>query len=256
MPGKRQKLDNSSYKNTRGIDYFFEKQRQNVPQQISSPSTIYDMDLVNKTNLTDEELARKLQAEWNKEDTSLRLQLQNSNPRHESANSDSAPSRLHSCTRNENLHNSETSREQKDVCTEKSLDIVSIEKTQFTTLSLQHTGNGDETVTSEIPFDQNPLKFNPSKYLEDLQRKFNAGEGNVSYAILTRCFVLVNNTSSRIKIVDTLVNFLRLLIEGDPSSLLPSVRIDIQNWSISFSSYSKVNPTFLRLSNSMRTRCG
>jgi DNA ligase-1 len=35
--------------------------------------------------------------------------------------------------------------------------------------------------------------------------------------------VLVNSTTSRIRIVDTLVNTIRLLIEGDPPSLLPAV---------------------------------
>jgi DNA ligase-1 len=40
---------------------------------------------------------------------------------------------------------------------------------------------------------------------------------------LTRCFILINSTTSRIKIVDTLVNLLRTIIEGDPSSLLPAV---------------------------------
>ena len=48
-------------------------------------------------------------------------------------------------------------------------------------------------------------------------------EGGATYALLTRCFVLVSGTTSRIKIVDTLVNCLRLLIEGDPDSLLPAV---------------------------------
>lgn len=37
--------------------------------------------------------------------------------------------------------------------------------------------------------------------------------------------MLVNSTQSRIKIVDTLVNLLRTIIEGDPDSLLPTVCI-------------------------------
>ena len=36
--------------------------------------------------------------------------------------------------------------------------------------------------------------------------------------------MLVNSTQSRIKIVDTLVNLLRVIIEADPKSLLPTVR--------------------------------
>jgi DNA ligase-1 len=47
--------------------------------------------------------------------------------------------------------------------------------------------------------------------------------GHITYALLTQGFILINSTQSRIKIVDTLVNLLRTIIEGDPESLLPAV---------------------------------
>ncbi len=74
-----------------------------------------------------------------------------------------------------------------------------------------------------MPFDESPLTFNLAKYVTELQGHWAAEGGDASYAILTRCFVLVNSTQSRIKIVDTLVNLLRVIIEADPNSLLPTV---------------------------------
>jgi DNA ligase-1 len=92
------------------------------------------------------------------------------------------------------------------------------------TLSLQSTASAEDIISSNVPFDENPLTFNPSKYVAELQGHWAAEGGDASYAILIRCFVLVNSTQSRIKIVDTLVNLLRVIIEADPKSLLPTVR--------------------------------
>lgn len=71
-----------------------------------------------------------------------------------------------------------------------------------------------------VPLDSDPLSFNPDDYksLAD-----NWPDGKATYGLLTRAFVLVNATRSRIRIVDTLVNVLRILIRLDPSSLLPAV---------------------------------
>jgi len=80
------------------------------------------------------------------------------------------------------------------------------------------------------------LTFEPAKYIEDLQGHWAAEGGNASYALLTKCFVLVNSTQSRIKIVDTLVNLLRVIIEGDPSSLLPTVRVNTLPYTSCFQS--------------------
>ena len=97
------------------------------------------------------------------------------------------------------------------------------------TLSLQSTTTSKDTLTESIPLDESPLTFDPAQYIPQLKQHWaSEGEGegeggSATYALLTRCFVLVSGTTSRIKIVDTLVNCLRLLIEGDPDSLLPAV---------------------------------
>ena len=71
-----------------------------------------------------------------------------------------------------------------------------------------------------IPLDSDPLSLNPDDYQSLADSWPN---GKATYGLLTRAFVLVNATRSRIKIVDTLVNLLRILIRLDPSSLLPAV---------------------------------
>lgn len=146
--------------------------------------------------MTDEELARKLQQEWNQEEDN-----------HAKA-AEQKPSTLEL---EESVSNSAKSKETKDI------------QPNLKTLALQSTANDEDLIASNIPFDENPLSFEPSKYLPDLQRHWAAEGGHATYAILTRCFVLVNGTTSRIKIVDTLVNTLRVLIEGDCESLLPAV---------------------------------
>lgn len=91
------------------------------------------------------------------------------------------------------------------------------------TLSLQSSSGTEDTISLSIPFDQSPLTFDSTTYAEELRMHWAAEGGDASYAFLTRAFILVNSTTSRIKIVDTLVNFLRVLIEGDPASILPAV---------------------------------
>ena len=91
------------------------------------------------------------------------------------------------------------------------------------TLSLQSVASSVDSVSESIPFDQSPLTFDPGDYVPALKAHWEKDDGNASYALLTRCFVLINGTASRIKIVDTLVNCLRVLIEADPGSLLPAV---------------------------------
>lgn len=81
----------------------------------------------------------------------------------------------------------------------------------------------EEVASSTIPLDESPLTFEPAKYIPALKDAWAAEGGDASYALLTRCFIIVGGTTKRIKTVDSLVNCVRLLIEADPSSLLPAV---------------------------------
>ncbi|CAK7270613.1 hypothetical protein SEPCBS57363_004191 [Sporothrix epigloea] len=206
-PTKKRKLDTESGKSTqpRGLEYFFSKQRNNggsssssAPHspQVTAGTSKTDADAV---EMTDEELARKLQAEWDEEN---RREQQGSN----------LP-----VTTVASVHEA----------VEKAVPLALL-PAKNNTLSLQSVATAEDLLATTIPLEESPLLFEPTKYTTVLQKQWAAassgsGSGGASYAFLTRCFVLVNATQSRIKIVDTLVNCLRILIEADPASLLPAV---------------------------------
>lgn len=203
-PAKKRKRDNAdnSPKPFRSIESFFRSPQKPATRADLRSSATAPSD---PPALTDEELARKIQAEWDNEDT---------------------PNR------------------QDDMCIEPESDpVVPIQrskppdglqqnqlslppaspKNSKVVLSLQTASTAEDTISMSIPLDQPPLTFDPSTYTRQLREYWEAEGGHASYSILVRAFSLVNSTQSRIKIVDILVNVLRILIEGDPDSLLPAV---------------------------------
>ncbi|KAL1973942.1 hypothetical protein VTN31DRAFT_5502 [Thermomyces dupontii] len=185
---KRKTTATEASQHTRTIESFFRAQatkRTKTEQRPKSETPEHS------ETLTDEELARKLQDEWNRED----------------ADRDIAPT-------------VETTTPTTTVDDDKPLKQPPKEKD---TLSLQSSLGSEDTIVSSIPFDQSPLTFEPATYVAQLRKHWEAEGGDATYALLVRGFVLINSTTSRIKIVDTLVNLLRVLIEGAPDSLLPAV---------------------------------
>ncbi|KAI8720401.1 DNA ligase [Fusarium sp. LHS14.1] len=216
-PTKKRKLNNGTQSAVpvRGLEYFFSKQRQNGSASNKTPEA-EDKDEAARgapENLTDEELARKLQAEWDQEVANERLTNQ--------TETRSTPSE----------QNESKSRDESPATSElippKALPTMPKPSAsgdpKKPTLGLQSAGMAEDTVSTSIPLDESPLTFEPSEYIPQLKEHWASEGGNASYALLTRCFVLISGTTSRIKIVDTLVNCLRVLIEGDPTSLLPAV---------------------------------
>jgi DNA ligase 1 len=213
-PAKKRKLNgnnNSGALPSRGLEYFFTKQRQGDASKngdrsdASGAVPITDAPTAGQSEMTDEELARKLQAEWNQEgnrEARTETPLNPSNEGEEQSNDD--------------LKSSVEGKAAPSTVT-----------TGKGTLSLQSVAASTDTVSETIPFDESPLTFDPSKYIAQLKESWANDGGSASYALLTRCFVLVNGTQSRIKIVDTLVNCIRLLVEADPDSLLPMVRLPV-----------------------------
>ncbi|KAI9929054.1 hypothetical protein ASPWEDRAFT_36998 [Aspergillus wentii DTO 134E9] len=193
-PAKKRKRDvpDSSPHHARSIASFFKNQattQAKKPEQV--PDTVPEEDTTQ--TLSDEALARKLQAEWDQEDNATTSEAASGEP----PLTPSIP---------------------------KDIDAEPIKKAQKpNTLSLQSSTGTEDTISLSVPFDQSPLTFDSVKYAEELQKHWATDTGGASYALLTRAFVLANSTSSRIRIVDTLVNLLRVLIEGDPSSVLPAV---------------------------------
>jgi DNA ligase-1 len=200
-PTKKRKLNGSSEaspKPARNLDFFFRKQTQEPRAQASNNEGHKTTSPGAEPVLTDEQLARKLQAEWDQD-------LANGGVIDQKPETGQA---------------AELSGLPVGPALQPDTQEVSKSKT---TLSLQASGSAEDTITSNIPFDESPVTFQPAKYIAALQDVWGTEGGSATYALLTRCFVLVNSTQSRIKIVDTLVNLLRVIIEGDPSSLLPAV---------------------------------
>ena len=221
-PAKRRRVNGYKAADTptRGLDFFFARQRDAQKKKTQKRNLDVNQDLPEPTDiedthgLTDEELARKLEAQWTAEDRK---------------NGD-GPSVHHEKDQNEPAHDQEDAQilhtprvEVSDNTGNPSSQLAVASDQSKNTLALQFTGADEDTVTANIPFDESPLTFEPSKYIPELQKEWEADGGHASYALLTRCFVLVNGTQSRIKIVDTMVNMLRMIIETDPDSLLPTV---------------------------------
>lgn len=219
-PAKRRKKNDfsASDKPVRSLDYFFAKQKDK--SQTAAPPAPKRTSSASDAQLTDEELARKLQEEWNREDGADNDREQGeqgeqgiASQRNNCGSSDHRASDEPNTTDNAKAVKSEAQDEAP----------AQIIPADTNTLKLQSTTTAEDTVTANIPFDESPLTFEPSKYVPSLRSHWLADGGYATYALLTRCFVLVNSTQSRIKIVDTLVNLLRTIIEGDPDSLLPAV---------------------------------
>lgn len=256
-PAKKQKLNGSTKKpaQSKGLEYFFNKQTQAAAPSSSNPEP-QEPDSVKEVNsdLTDEQLAQKLQAQFDEEARSEAQSVSAESKDAEVTTEDGdggmevtidglkdgshSPKKESSASptkngaawnfmkKQESPKKHESPYEKPETSLSKSQ--LPIPSNPFAgkprdTLSLQSGGADEDTVSQTIPFDESPLVFDPQKYVPDLKASWAEYGGGASYALLARAFVLVNGTQSRIKIVDTLVNLLRTIIEGDPSSLLPAV---------------------------------
>lgn len=225
-PAKRRKtnkVDPAASKPVRSLDFFFNKQKESTArttQGVSATPTSGNKE----EEETDEALARRLQEEWNKTDKALPV-VKEENGNEDSNNTasknlevslaDDAPQEAQSAGKDQPCI--------KEEVTETSTTAAPSQLSIKNTLGLQTASAAEDTITYAIPLDQSPLTFDPAAYLPQLRAQWTSEGGSATYALLTHAFVLVGSTTSRIKTVDTLVNLLRLLIEGDPSSLLPAV---------------------------------
>lgn len=234
-PTKKRKVRNdtkSSPAIPRNLDFFFGRPTEAAAAAVP---TAGDAGQKSGDGLTDEQLARKLQAEWAQEDvgrpllngsegdgTSGKKEHLPDNDADEAGIGElQEPAGITLCRADGAKSGEEASKLEEIPPVASSSSLLFSPKGK--TLSLQSAGSAEDTISSTVPFDESPLIFDPSKYVAKLQGHWAAEGGDASYALLTRCFVLINSTQSRIKIVDTLVNLLRVIIEGDPSSLLPTV---------------------------------
>ncbi|ENH68349.1 DNA ligase 3 [Fusarium oxysporum f. sp. cubense race 1] len=140
-PTKKRKLNNGTKTSTpaRGLEYFFSKQKQN------------DTD-------SNEELARKLQAEWDQEvantpQNTLQAQtLELPSKHNESVSRDESPSPA-------------GPKPKPPVTLPTALNKPGTLTSTKPTLSLQAAGMAEDTTTTSIPLDESPLTFDPSEVL-------------------------------------------------------------------------------------------
>ncbi|KAM0820249.1 putative DNA ligase I [Seiridium cardinale] len=215
-PSKKRKLNKDNKQPSlpsRGLEYFFTKQKQNGEASTPVKSGGSTAEVAKDHEMTDFELAQKLQAEWDQEASAQERNgtVMQGTPSRKPDGAEAAGDESRSPS--DDLPNHP----------ESSPTPAPVQAQGKGTLSLQSVAASIDAVSESIPFDHSPLNFDPSKYTLLLKEHWASEDGNASYALLTRCFVLINGTSSRIKIVDTLVNCLRVIIEADPESLLPAV---------------------------------
>ncbi|KAF1973450.1 ATP-dependent DNA ligase [Bimuria novae-zelandiae CBS 107.79] len=216
-PTKRRKKNDGSKQPVRSLDYFFAKQKEGATKATKKANSVdATNDAEDASTLTDEELARKLQAEWNEQDRQASAEVPSSSDLY------AEPEKPTKAATNGDAGN-DTRTPPPPHAEKPPVEPLTVPAPKQNTLSLQSAAAAEDTVSANIPFDQSPLEFDPTAHIPDLQNHWAAEGGRATYALLTRCFVLVNSTTSRIKIVDTLVNLLRTIIEGDPESLLPAV---------------------------------
>ncbi|KAK7966844.1 uncharacterized protein PG986_001121 [Apiospora aurea] len=217
-PAKKRKLNSDGKQQpplpSRGLEYFFTKQKQtSAAEQPAIDWPEAEEDTRPDHESSDLELARKLQAQFDQEDA------QRARDGADPVNPEATPPQPEP----PRAPGTEADRTVEPVPRREVTPAVASDQDQKGTLSLQSVAASVDTVSESIPFDESPLTFEPSKYVPLLQSHWGSEGGDASYALLTRCFILINGTTSRIKIVDTLVNCLRVIIEADPSSLLPAV---------------------------------
>jgi DNA ligase 1 len=189
-PSKKRKKnsDATHVPNARSIDTFFTAKAPKADLESTSRSV----------ELADEDLARKLQAQFDEE---------------------SQAENARSSTVRASIAQRSTATENEPREVGNLLDRIDTAATQpakpafatdrLTTLSLKSATSTEDPSVKSVPLDESPLTFEPSKYGNELQQSWASLGGRASYGLLTHCFVLVNSTTSRIKF--------------EPDSLLPAV---------------------------------
>lgn len=232
-PSKRRKKSSPvTSRQSRNLDFFFGKQRQAAAQPKAAVDGASE-------GLTDEEYARKLAEQWAKEDetrgsnaggpsnttiTGVKKRKLSSSKATETSGLEQQQQRQLSATGGE-VGDGQEAREippslPQLVGTGKQAVLSVPPAPKKTAAVLLDAASDSDILIEEMPFDTDPLQFDPDIYGSLVAKWPN---GKAPYGLLTRAFVLVNSTRSRIRIVDTLVNLIRTLIRLDPDSLLDAV---------------------------------
>jgi DNA ligase-1 len=192
-PAKKRKAETTPVK--RGVDFFFKKRvEKNAPHLDEE-----NFDARRKQEEDDERFARSLQdmegqQEVNDEEIARRLANEYKDDGHEATGED--------------VHPEPTGDK-----------LPSPPITDRPRVALDTPAISLEDIYA-IPLDKDPLAFDP---FTDAACFSTWSPQRTPYAFLTHAFILINSTRSRLKIVDYLVNALRVVIAHDSESLLPLV---------------------------------
>jgi DNA ligase 1 len=182
----------------RSIDYFFNKQKKDyrldsegdcIKHGKCAAENAPAPTLSAGESLTDEDLARRLQEEWNRQDFDQQEEKhpETSAPVESVANSQDGPSDIpfpslsasYSAVPDEHSNNDARKPEHKHM------------------LSLQSVTRTEDAATYSIPFDSGPLEFEPDAYIPKLKESWAADGGDAAYGLLTSCLSL--STAPRVE---------------------------------------------------------
>ena len=214
-PPKKRKTDSTPVK--RGVDFFFKRQfEKNQPPAPSSGDLFV---LSNEDD--DSEVKKRLQEEG---DERLARELQDMEGRMEVDDEEFARQLAMdygATDKDSNGTNEQNVMEEVEAPLVPETSLLSEKETKPPNVVINNSMS--TTYLEEIyaiPLDKDPLQFNPST---DASCATSWSAGRTPYAFLTHSFILINGTRSRLKIVDYLVNTLRVVTHHDPESLLPLV---------------------------------
>lgn len=219
-PTKRRKKSTSVVPHqSRNLDFFFGKQRQAASTPRTSPPKRPDLKVTTE-GLTDEEYAHKLAEEWAKDGVAALTSESMVEGSKQWLKRGRSLSPVGTVNAMESFVLGGIERKTPEtIPDENKQTIPTAPPIPKAAISIESALESDALI-EEMPFDKDPLSFDPDTFKGILDKWPTR---KAPYALLTRAFVLVNLTRSRIKIVNTLVNLLRTLIRLDPESLLAAV---------------------------------
>jgi DNA ligase 1 len=226
-PKKKRRLETTPVKHS--LEFFFAKQAQTPPRRVKEESTFSatrgteDVEIQRlKQELADEKLARELQELETASKTNDEQFARQLDEFYHSVDGDSTITDEPVTP----IKNKKYSGKDLDTPTPDRADKSNLERmNSLSPLAMKVAGKSTEIQTSlkeicAIPLDKDPLAFDPAV---DAACADSWSPQKTPYAFLTHAFILINSTRSRLKMVDYLVNTLRVVIHHDPLSLLPLV---------------------------------
>ncbi|KAM3422114.1 hypothetical protein BST61_g2485 [Cercospora zeina] len=176
-PNKRRKTNHhrSPVQPVRSLDFFFGKQREKQkevkeePEHDAVPEGSGSDVQAEEAELTDEQLARKLQDEWDEEERQRQQkQAQDQPPPKGTVDEDGDAARNEETHGEQGVAKVKVKEEEQPDNTNNAFAAMG----KKNTLSLQSATAEEDTISHDIPFDESPLAFDPQKYIPELKKQW------------------------------------------------------------------------------------